>query len=91
MTDKKYCTVCGTVDFPIKQYKGSFLGELAFLIILIIIGTYTTYWIVITAFIYSTYRAQNKNQVCPKCKSAQIIPLDSPAAKAANTVKIQPD
>jgi hypothetical protein len=68
----KYCQRCGTVATPTRRTKGSFLIEVFLWLMLLIPG-----------LIYSLWRLTSKAWVCPKCGSEDIIPLDSPKARAA--------
>jgi hypothetical protein len=68
----KYCQTCGTIATPIRFTKGSFVIEIFLWLLLIVPG-----------LLYSLWRLTTKAWVCPSCGSQDIIPFDSPKAKAA--------
>lgn len=63
------CLKCHYTGTQKKELVGSFAME-AFLWLLFIIP----------GFFYSIWRLTNKRKVCPKCKSVDVIPHDSPRA-----------
>jgi ribosomal protein S27AE len=67
-----FCQNCGTVARPRTRVRGSFLIEVFLWLCLIIPGV-----------VYSLWRVTTKEKVCPQCGAGQMIPLDSPRAKAA--------
>jgi len=69
---EKYCPNCGAVAVPKRYMRGSFIVELALWLLFILPG-----------IIYSVYRLASKSQVCPECGASNMIPLDSPVARAA--------
>ena len=64
------CTNCGFEDNPVSYTPGSFWIELALWICFLLPG-----------LIYSDWRLSARKKVCPKCKSPNMIPLDSPMGK----------
>jgi hypothetical protein len=67
---KMICTACGTVAEPKRITKGSTLIELFLWLCLLVPG-----------LLYSLWRLTTKYNACPGCKSAQIVPVDSPIGK----------
>lgn len=61
------CTSCGYVGYPKKEKRGSILISIVLWIFFIVPG-----------LIYSIWRFVSKYDVCPQCKSKNIIPADSP-------------
>lgn len=76
---KMLCIKCGTIDKPKKMMKGHWVIEL-FLILMLIIP-----WI-----FYAAWRGSTRYNVCKKCGGTEIIPLDSPIAKAFLGTDIEP-
>lgn len=72
MAKEKYCTNCGTVAVPKKHTPGSILIEIVLWLCLFVPG-----------IIYSIWRLTARKQVCPSCQAPNMVPLDSPRAKAA--------
>lgn len=66
----KYCTVCGSIGQPVRHMPGSIIIEIALWCSFIIPG-----------IIYTLWRHSVEHRVCHKCKSKNIVPLDTPAAK----------
>lgn len=65
---KEYiCKNCGFVGKPKKQAQGNIIIEIILWFLLIIPG-----------LVYSFWRILTKQPVCPKCKSLDIIPVDTP-------------
>lgn len=70
---KLYCTRCGDVNYPKKVTGGSFLIEVILWLCFLVPG-----------IIYSIWRLTGgRTNVCRKCGGAELIPVDSPRAKAA--------
>lgn len=67
-----YCQNCGTVGVPKKHVKGSFWIEVVLWLFLILPG-----------LVYSIWRLTSKELVCPSCGAPNMIPTDSPKARAA--------
>lgn len=78
---KYICTACGHVDEPKRTAQGSFLGEVALWIVLVVISSYTTWLLMVIAFCYTLMRQFSGKNICALCKGAQIIPVDSPNGK----------
>ena len=67
---KEYlCKSCGTIGKATSVTPGSFIIEIALWIAFIVPG-----------ILYSIYRITKRHNACPKCKSREIIPTDSPIA-----------
>lgn len=64
------CTNCGATGKPKRFTRGSFLIELFLWLCLIVPG-----------FIYSMWRLTTRRDVCPKCGSHNLAPLDSPIGR----------
>lgn len=64
------CTNCGFTGKSEKITKGSMSTELFLWILFLIPG-----------LLYSFWRLATKYEGCPKCKSANMIPEDSPVGK----------
>ncbi|MEI6480302.1 MAG: hypothetical protein WCO12_02155 [bacterium] len=64
------CTQCGYVGKPKGAIKGNGFIEIILWLFLIIPGV-----------IYSIWRSSSRYKICPKCKSSNLIPTDSPRAK----------
>lgn len=64
------CTQCGNIDKQKLGVKGSGLIEILLWLFVFPIG-----------IIYSLWRRSGRKNVCSKCKSDQVIPVDSPRAK----------
>jgi len=69
-----YCANCGTVAAPKSKTRGSFLVEVFLWLLFIVPGV-----------IYSLWRLTTRAKVCPKCGAPNMLPMDSPRAKAALT------
>lgn len=65
-----YCKACGYTGKPKYDTQGSFLIELILWCTFIVPG-----------LVYSLWRMSSKKQICPLCKSTDLIPLNSPIAK----------
>lgn len=68
---RMHCIACGTEAEPKDVTKGSMGVELLLWLCFIVPG-----------LIYSVWRLTSKHRACPACGSAQLIPLNSPAAVA---------
>lgn len=67
-----YCPNCGTVGRPRTRVKGSFWIEVVLWLFLLLPG-----------LLYSIWRLTSKEWVCPSCGAPNMIPADSPKARAA--------
>ncbi len=72
MAQTLYCQHCGTIGRPATRVKGSFLIEVALWLCFLVPG-----------LIYSLWRLTTKEAVCPRCGAPNMIPTDSPKARAA--------
>jgi hypothetical protein len=70
MAEQKLCTVCGTVGDTKRNMKGSILTELVLWLFFLLPG-----------LIYTIWRHSTVAQVCRKCGSAAVIPVNSPVAQ----------
>jgi len=68
----KYCSHCGTVARPVTRTQGSFIMEVFLWLCFLLPG-----------LIYSIWRLTTRATVCPGCGMPNMLPLDSPHAKAA--------
>jgi len=68
----QYCQSCGSVGRPKTRVKGSFWIEVLLWFCFFVPG-----------LIYSIWRPTTKEQVCPVCGTPNMIPVDSPKARAA--------
>ena len=73
----KICRNCGYVGNEKSVTKGSFGLEIA----LWILGFLTVGIFILIALPYTIWRLCSGEQVCPKCKSNAMIPLDTPMGK----------
>jgi len=64
------CTNCGCQGKPKLRVKGSFFIEIILWLFFIVPG-----------LIYTIWRLTTKQNVCVKCGSENLIPLDSPKAQ----------
>ncbi|HXK52976.1 hypothetical protein H6802_02905 [Candidatus Nomurabacteria bacterium] len=64
------CANCGFKGRPVKQTKGSFALELLLWIVFLIPGVAYTIW-----------RMTTTQEVCPKCKTPNMLPLDTPKGR----------
>lgn len=64
------CSQCGYVGKSEGAIKGS-------------IGVEIVLWLcfIIPGLIYSVWRSSSRHNVCPKCKSPSLIPMDTPKAQ----------
>lgn len=72
MATPMYCSNCGTVAAPKTRVKGSFLIEIFLWLCFLLPG-----------LMYSIWRLTTKEKVCPQCGAPNMIPADSPKARAA--------
>jgi hypothetical protein len=70
MSMKKLCTSCGKIASPALHTRGSFGIEIILWLCLILPG-----------ILYSLWRLSSRIEVCAACGSANIIPVNSPAAE----------
>jgi len=70
MSEDLICTTCGYVGYPKKITKGSFLIELILWCFFFIPG-----------LIYSIWRISSRYKACPECKSATMIPVNTPVGQ----------
>lgn len=69
------CTVCGFIGKPKKVTRGNFSVEVTLWLFL--------WWLfLLPPLIYSLWRVSNKYNVCPKCNSTVIVPIDTPNGRA---------
>jgi hypothetical protein len=68
MNGSRYiCADCGTVGYPIKITKGSFIIELGLWLCLLLPG-----------LLYSAWRLSTRFNGCQRCKSKSLVPIGSP-------------
>lgn len=67
---EKICKTCGFVGKAKKRTKGSIFIEIILWICFLIPGV-----------IYSIWRLTTRAEVCSKCGSTELIPIDSPIGK----------
>src|SRR5579862_4985902 len=70
MTNQKVCLQCGSVGTSQEFKKGSVLTGIVFL-----------FFFVLPGIIYFIWRGSTAYQGCRVCKSANVIPVDSPASQ----------
>ena len=70
MATASVCTQCGNISQPKLGVKGNGLIEIILWLFFIVPG-----------IIYSIWRRSGQKNVCVKCKSDQVIPIDTPRAK----------
>jgi hypothetical protein len=78
MAKEHICIPCGHIGYPSSISNGSFIGELAVYILLIVVSSFTSWWLMVIGLIYSLMRTFSRKKACSLCKSEQIIPTDSP-------------
>jgi hypothetical protein len=61
------CTQCGYIGNPKTAIEGNGCLEIVLWLLFIVPG-----------LIYSIWRSTSRHKVCPKCKSPNLIPIDSP-------------
>jgi hypothetical protein len=69
---KKYCTLCGTVDYPRRLTKGSLLIEVVLWLCFLVPG-----------LLYSLWRMTSRYDGCRTCNAAAVVPLTSPVGRNA--------
>lgn len=70
MSNKVVCTQCGYVGKSKRAIKGNDLIEIILWLFFIIPG-----------LIYSIWRSSSRYRICPDCKSASLIPVNSTRAR----------
>lgn len=82
--EEKFCTNCGTLDYPQKKNKGS-VGVEAVLLLVSVFGAAVNLLLAAALFIvfvvYCVWRLSTKHLACSSCASAQVISPDSPMAR----------
>lgn len=73
MAKEMYCANCGTVAKPKRITKGSLLIEIFLWLFFLVPG-----------LLYSLWRLTTKFEACPSCGAPNMIPTDSPKARAAS-------
>lgn len=68
---EKYCTACGEQGKPKTVTRGSIWIEIILWLCFIVPGV-----------IYSIWRMTTRHAACASCGSKQLVPLDSPVARA---------
>lgn len=68
------CKDCGTVAEPKTAARGYFWVEVVLWLCFLVPG-----------LIYSVWRVSSKHEVCRKCGSAQLVPLDTPKGRELAT------
>lgn len=78
---EKVCKDCGSVADPVTVTKGSLSTEILLWLCLLLPGMFYTAW-----------RHGSRYDGCPKCGSANLVPLDSPIGRelAKNYVPARP-
>ena len=66
----KICKECGYSGKMKKDVAGSFAIEIILWLCFLLPGV-----------IYSVWRQTKRREICPKCKSLNLIPIDSPAGQ----------
>ena len=67
----RHCMSCGADVQPVRSVRGNILIELVLWLCFIIPG-----------LIYSLWRLNSAQKVCPSCGAATLVPMQSPAAVA---------
>ena len=67
------CPNCGYIGKPAKRRKGNGAVEIILYLFFIIPG-----------LIYTIWRSSNLENYCPKCKATNLVPLNTPGAKAVS-------
>ena len=80
MKKELVCSTCGFIGTPKQHTKGSIAIEILLWVMLILPG-----------LIYSIWRLTSRQDVCPKCRNATMIPTDTPVGQklAAETKKTE--
>lgn len=68
---EKLCMTCGTRGYPKRITRGSILIEIVLWLFMILPG-----------LLYSLWRLSSRRDGCRACGSAELVPLDSPRARA---------
>jgi ribosomal protein L32 len=68
--EESVCKACGHIGYPKTITKGSFLTEVILWLFFLLPG-----------LIYSIWRLTSKEEVCPRCGNATMIPVDTPIGK----------
>lgn len=72
MSKERICATCGTIGKPKTITRGSIFIEIILWLCFLVPG-----------LIYSIWRLTTRRAACAACGETQLIPLDSPAGKAA--------
>lgn len=67
-----WCPNCGAVGAPVTVTRGSLLVELVLWLMMVLPG-----------ILYSVWRLTTRHQACPICKAPNMVPVESPRARAA--------
>lgn len=68
----KFCTTCYAISKPRTKTPGSILIEIVLWLCFLVPG-----------IIYSLWRLTNRQEVCGRCGSVTLVPVDSPVAQRA--------
>jgi len=68
---RQHCMTCGSEGDPVAKTKGSLLIEIVLWLCLIVPG-----------LIYSVWRLTSRHSACSVCGATNLVPCDTPAAKA---------
>lgn len=68
----RYCLTCGTVARPTTHTRGAFVIEVLLWLCFLLPG-----------MLYTLWRLTTRQKVCPACGAPNMLPVDSPKAKAA--------
>lgn len=79
--EQMYCLNCEQQTYRETRYKGSFIGEVAFYLMMGIVCAFTTWLLMLIPLAYSLMRATSGTKGCEKCGSDNLVPLDSPKAQ----------
>ena len=75
------CPACGYVGKPKSMAKGSMVLELLLWLLGLILAIIGLPIVLLVALIYSIWRVTTKFKGCPMCKTAAMIPADSPMGR----------
>jgi hypothetical protein len=75
------CKNCGYQGDSRRISKSSFGTEVSLWIIIFLLVAFTSMWLLILPLGFTIWRAGSTFNGCDLCKSASIIPLESPAGK----------
>lgn len=70
MRVRSVCKNCGYTGFPITHVKGSCCIEIALWLTFLLPGV-----------IYTVWRLSSKEKICPSCKKATMIPINTPIGR----------